>query len=140
RSAEETWSAITAVATAQVAAAGTALGSRAARVASRTHQAVARSDERLRARTDRLGRVGLMLERARAGIDERDRRVALLDPVRLLERGWSITTRDDGRPVRGIADVAIGERLSTRLADGTVTSTVTGTVDGTEEADGDEQH
>ncbi|MEY2974050.1 MAG: exodeoxyribonuclease large subunit, partial [Actinomycetota bacterium] len=40
RSAEETWSAITAVATAQVAAAGTALGSRAARVASRTHQAV----------------------------------------------------------------------------------------------------
>jgi exodeoxyribonuclease VII large subunit len=139
-SAEQTWSAITAAATAQVAAAGTALGSRAARVASRTHQAVARSDERLRARTDRLGRVGLMLERARAGIDERDRRVALLDPVRLLERGWSITTRDDGRPVRGIADVAIGERLSTRLADGTVTSTVTGTVDGTEEADGDEQH
>ena len=53
-----------------------------------------------------------------------DERLRLLDPARVLARGWSITTTDDGRALRSLADLAPGERLTTRVADGRVTSTV----------------
>lgn len=139
QTAESLWATIASTATTRVGAAGTALASRASRVAARTHQAVARSDERLRARTERLARVGVALDRAESGLVERERRVELLDPARLLERGWSITTDADGRPLRSTAQVAVGATLTTRVADGTVTSTVTGTVGAPEEVDRDEQ-
>ncbi len=58
---------------------------------------------------------------------ERERRLALLDPARLLERGWTMTTTSDGRPVTSIADLSQGAELLTRVADGMVTSTVTAT-------------
>ena len=138
QAAEGLWTAIAATATTRVAAQGAALANRASRVAARTHQAVVRSDERLRARTERLVRVGMMLDRAESGLVERSRRVELLDPARLLERGWSITTDADGRPLRSIAQAPVGAALSTRVADGTVTSTVTGTVEDPEEADRDD--
>lgn len=139
QTAEALWASIASTAATRVTAHGAALTNRASRVAARTHQAVARSDERLRARTDRLARVGAVLDRAEAGIVERARRVELLDPARLLERGWSITTDADGRPLRSTAQVAVGAMLTTRVADGTVTSTVTGTVEDPEEADRDDQ-
>lgn len=139
RSVEDVWSTIAAAVTTRLTASSTTLATRATRVAARTHQAVARSDERLRARTDRLARVGLVLDRAAVAVDDRSRRVALLDPARLLERGWSITTSADGRPLRTVGQVTAGEVLTTRLADGTVTSTVTGTVRDREEDERDAQ-
>lgn len=50
-----------------------------------------------------------------------------VDPVRLLARGWSITTAPDGRPVRSVTQLAAGDELTTRLADGIVRSTISGT-------------
>jgi exodeoxyribonuclease VII large subunit len=101
-----------------------ALETRAASVAARTHAAVGRSEERLRGRVDRLARVGSVLDRAATRIDERAHRLELLDPARLLERGWSITLDGDGRVVRSVSDVTDGMTLTTRVADGRITSTV----------------
>jgi exodeoxyribonuclease VII large subunit len=73
--------------------------------------------ERLRAL---LGRRGMEL----AG---RDRALAALSPRRVLERGYSITTREgEQRPLRDAAAVAPGERLVTTLARGQVRSLVQG--------------
>jgi exodeoxyribonuclease VII large subunit len=100
------------------------LEARAQKVAARTHAALARSAERLRSRTDRLSRIRLVLDRASNGLDDRAHRLDLLDPVRLLERGWSITLTADGRVVRSIADVSASDTVVTRVADGRITSTV----------------
>ena len=50
----------------------------------------------------------------------------LLDPARLLERGYTLTLDAGGRLVRRAADVTPGQRLRTRFADGEVASTVRG--------------
>ena len=52
----------------------------------------------------------------------------MLDPVNLLQRGWSITRTADGGVVRSIAQLAAGDEIVTRLADGAITSAVTSTV------------
>ena len=52
-----------------------------------------------------------------------------LDPARLVARGWSITSGPDGRPVRSVAQLAAGDELTTRLADGIVRSTIFATQD-----------
>ena len=62
----------------------------------------------LAARTNRLE---LLEVRARAA-----------DPVRLLARGFSLTTRPDGTAIKSIADIKPGEDLITHLADGTIRS------------------
>lgn len=58
-------------------------------------------------------------------VDELDARRRLLDPARLLARGWSITTDRDGVVVRSASQVAAGATLRTRVGDGAITSTVT---------------
>ncbi len=47
------------------------------------------------------------------------------DPAAALARGWSITVGADGRAVRSVAEVRVGDELRTTLADGTVRSVVT---------------
>ena len=64
------------------------------------------------------------LDHASRALDQADTTVRLLDPVRVLARGWSITTTDDGTVVRSVADAEPGTRLTTRVVDGAVTSTV----------------
>jgi exodeoxyribonuclease VII large subunit len=51
-------------------------------------------------------------------------RVRALDPARALARGWSVTRAGDGRLVRSVADVSVGDTVHTQLADGTLTSTI----------------
>ena len=60
------------------------------------------------ARRDRLTRLEQMLR--------------VLSPEATLGRGYSITTKEDGRIVRSAAEVKAGARLRTRLRDGTVRS------------------
>jgi len=48
-----------------------------------------------------------------------------VDPVRTLARGWSITRTSGGTVIRNVADVAVGDTITTTLADGSITSTVT---------------
>jgi len=148
--AEEAWAAITMRSTGHVDRASTALIDRARRIEQRTVGAVERSDQRL---ADRAHRVTLavtrVLDRAeqRAGDDSKrvgrralmfantqldtlqqyESRVRLLDPVHTLARGWSLTTTADGRLVRSATDVAAGDEIITRFADGHVASRVTTT-------------
>jgi exodeoxyribonuclease VII large subunit len=58
-------------------------------------------------------------------LDEIDARVALLDPAKLLQRGWSITRTAQGDIVRSVDDLGPGDPIVTRLADGEIASTVT---------------
>lgn len=51
-------------------------------------------------------------------------RLAALDPVLQLRRGYSLTFAHDGRLLRSAADVRAGDVVTTRLADGTVHSEV----------------
>jgi exodeoxyribonuclease VII large subunit len=50
--------------------------------------------------------------------------LAAYDVDRQLERGYSLTLTADGRLVRRAGDVASGQEIVTRLADGSVRSTV----------------
>jgi exodeoxyribonuclease VII large subunit len=48
-----------------------------------------------------------------------------LSPLRVLERGYSVTRRaEDGALVDSVAKVKTGDRLVTRVADGEIESTV----------------
>lgn len=62
--------------------------------------------------------------KAEAAVREQTVKLELLNPYAVLDRGYSITMDAKGRVVRKAADVAVGSRLVTRLADGTVESTV----------------
>jgi exodeoxyribonuclease VII large subunit len=55
------------------------------------------------------------------------RLLAAYDVDRQLERGYTLTLRADGSLVRSTADVAPGQELVTRLADGSVHSRVEAT-------------
>ncbi|MGI9622587.1 MAG: exodeoxyribonuclease VII large subunit [Acidimicrobiales bacterium] len=70
-------------------------------------------------------------ESSRQRLRENDRqiesaavRARLLDPARVLARGWSITTDAAGSVVRSPGAVAPGAQLRTRVAGGTIVSTV----------------
>jgi exodeoxyribonuclease VII large subunit len=56
------------------------------------------------------------------------RLLAAYDVDRQLERGYSLTLTADGSLVRRAGDVALGQEIVTRLADGSVRSTVDGVV------------
>jgi exodeoxyribonuclease VII large subunit len=55
-----------------------------------------------------------------ARLDLLSTRAALLDPARVLERGWAIARRDDGGAVRSVDDVAVGDALVVRVGHGTL--------------------
>ena len=51
-------------------------------------------------------------------------RLESLSPLNVLERGYSVTTRDDGKVVRKIEDVQAGESIRTRVGGGVILSRV----------------
>ena len=55
-------------------------------------------------------------------LDSAASRLALLDPVNLLRRGWTITRDADGAIVRSVEQAPPGSVITTELADGTLTS------------------
>ncbi len=57
-----------------------------------------------------------------------------MSPLKVLERGYAIALREDGRALRHVADASGGERLALRLADGTLGVTVTSTTAATDQA------
>ncbi len=68
--------------------------------------------------------VPLSMRRSRERVQSAARRLEAVSPRRVLERGYTVTLRDDGRLVRSPADVRDGDRLETRTADGSVHSVV----------------
>lgn len=102
-------------------------------LASRTRTAVARADERLQFRTHRLQSTARSrLTNADDRLLARAERLRLLDPQRIMERGWSITRAADGRVVRSIADISDGDTITTQLGDGAIVSVVSETKSGTQ--------
>jgi exodeoxyribonuclease VII large subunit len=72
-------------------------------------------------------RLRALLRRRSVQLAGLDRALGALSPVAVLERGYSITTREGtDAPLRDAAAVAAGERLETRLAHGRVRSLVVG--------------
>ncbi len=128
------------------------LADRRARLASATVTAVARRRDHLATVPARLaGGVAARLQLARQGqgaqsarleresvrlLADRERRLyalatqaRLLDPARLLARGYTMTTAADGRILTSAAAAPAGTTLLTRFSDGVVASRVTATGD-----------
>jgi exodeoxyribonuclease VII large subunit len=78
-------------------------------------------------------RLRSLLRRRAQELGSAERALATLSPRRILERGYSITTREGERtPLRDAAAVAPGGRLVTTLASGQVRSLVVGGQGGTQ--------
>jgi len=67
------------------------------------------------------------LVRRRHAIEGAHGKLEALSPVRVLERGFSLTQRADGRVITSAADVAPGEHITVRVHDGGIDATVDGT-------------
>lgn len=152
--AEDAWAGIERRALEVVERASTGLDHTARAICRRTVAAVDRAEDRLDARAHRLRRaagtpvadaerrlaaaVAALVARPprtlaieQRHIESLAARVALLDPVNLLARGWSITTTADGRLVRRPDDAPPGSMVHTRVAGGRLTSRVTEVEPGT---------
>lgn len=89
---------------------------------------------RLRIRPDRVEEVARRLERAATAtvkdraalVEARERQLGAVSPLRVMERGFSVTFRADGRVVRAVADATPGEEVETRVTDGAFRSVVQG--------------
>ncbi len=64
------------------------------------------------------------VRRFRDRLDALERQLSSVDPDRVLQRGYSYTHRPDGRIVRSVDDVALGDQMLTRVADGSIESIV----------------
>ncbi|MFU8804311.1 MAG: exodeoxyribonuclease VII large subunit, partial [Bradymonadaceae bacterium] len=112
------------------------------RVIHKVLDSIRRQESRLEARTLSPARLERVLRRQQEELDRRTRRLEtntrrplveegrhiehleeklrLLDPQRVLERGFALIRNADGALVRRVEDVAPDDRLEIRLADGTV--------------------
>lgn len=73
----------------------------------------------------RLGAGGSeTLRSRRASLDGAHRHLAAVSPVRVLERGYSVTITENGRIVKSKKDVKAGQKLRTHVADGSFGSIV----------------
>jgi exodeoxyribonuclease VII large subunit len=102
---------------------------RAERAAGRLSVVRERQVRQVEARLDRdAGRLAsacrLHLERLRARVAGLERQMALLSPLAVLERGYSLTRGADGRLVRSAGEVASGAALVTQVRDGVIRSVV----------------
>ena len=64
------------------------------------------------------------IQRESHRLDLISHRLATADPQVMLQRGYSITRNSDGRVVHSVADLRIGDTLSSQLADGMVYSQI----------------
>ncbi|MGP3967082.1 exodeoxyribonuclease VII large subunit [Streptomyces sp. 6N223] len=68
--------------------------------------------------------LGHLLDRARSDLEHTRARVVALSPAATLQRGYAVLQRADGAAVRAVDEVAAGEALRARVADGAFTVTV----------------
>lgn len=85
-------------------------------------------DER-RQRLDELAEsaqraIGLRVERTRQQLAATAAALDALSPLKVLGRGYSLTTDDDGRLVVSVSELRPGQRLHTRTSAGSIVSTV----------------
>ena len=103
------------------------------RLGSEVRRRVQRDQERLTGLKDRLKPVATRrLGQARDEVTHLQRQLRSVGPEQVLERGYSYTLSDDGRPVRNPADVSAGDRVTTVVAGGRFQSIVN--ADGADQA------
>jgi exodeoxyribonuclease VII large subunit len=92
----------------------------AQRLATAPVQALAAGRARVAAAGGRAGH-GLAIARSRlaARIDAAAVRLLALDPQRVLRRGYALLVDPNDKPITTVAQLAVGSRVSARLADGT---------------------
>ena len=97
-------------------------------------RALRQAQEQIRPRASRLAPLaGAYVENQRAALSGKRRLLSAYDPVRTLERGWSLTLDDQGKTIRSVHDVGLGSSVTTKMADGSFTSTVEGVLVNEEE-------
>ena len=64
------------------------------------------------------------IELSRSRSDRSDARLRALSPLAVLDRGYALVLTENGSLVRSAAQVAPGDRVTTRVADGAFTSRV----------------
>ena len=75
----------------------------------------------------RLGRaIAARRQRAAERLAAHERHLASVSPQRVLERGYSVTLRPDGRALTRARDARAGQTLTTLLAEGRIESQVSG--------------
>ena len=122
---ELAWDAISAFAQQQLSLAESRLMERASSIRTRAVSAVERANTTLVLATNKLATHPLAtLTTRQQHIASLEERVRLLDPVNTMARGWSITRSHDGKTLRSVSDVGVGEEIVTTLRDGSVKSTV----------------
>jgi exodeoxyribonuclease VII large subunit len=91
-------------------------------------QELARARQRLAALSARLDRAAeRLLHASTASLSALDARLNSLSPLAVLDRGYALVLSADGALIRSTAQVAPGQLVSTRLADGEFTSRVEST-------------
>lgn len=68
--------------------------------------------------------MGFHLQRASASLSAIDARLRILSPLAVLDRGYAVVSTGDGILIRSAMDVVPGQRLMTRLKDGSIASIV----------------
>ena len=87
--------------------------------------ALANSERRLARVTPRLEpALKLYMQRAEARVQKAEAQLRAYSPYSVLERGYSLTTADDGSVVKDASVLKNGDVLTTRFAKGTVSSVV----------------
>lgn len=87
--------------------------------------ALANSERRLARVTPRLEpALKLHMQRAEARVQKAEAQLRAYSPYSVLERGYSLTTADDGSVVKDASVLKNGDVLTTRFAKGTVSSVV----------------
>ncbi len=66
---------------------------------------------------------GIMETKRQKVILQRER-LALLDPINLLRRGYGIVASDDGKLLRSVSGVKVGNGITVKLSDGELTAAV----------------
>ncbi|MBY8884085.1 exodeoxyribonuclease VII large subunit [Streptomyces sp. PTM05] len=95
----------------------------------RPHLMVEEREERVAALTERSRRtLGHLLDRADADLAHTLARVVALSPAATLRRGYAVLQREDGSVVRAAGEVADGDALRARVAEGEFAVRVTGDV------------
>jgi len=91
-------------------------------------QALAQARERLLACRARLGHcIERQLHASAANLSALDARLHSLSPLAVLDRGYALVLSDAGSLIRSAAQLTVGDRLTTRLADGAFASRVEAT-------------
>jgi len=71
-----------------------------------------------------------VLREAAARLHETDARLHALSPLAVLDRGYALVQGKDGALIRSLAQVSVGDRVTTRIRDGSFVSRIEETGEG----------